>query len=127
MIVTVKLPLALLPCASVAVQLTGVAPTGKAEPDAGAQIGEIDPSTRSEAVAMKVTVVPGPVASFVIDAGSGRIVTAKALVEVCGVAPDGTGFMATTGAGEIVEADGTTRSEPDYVWDNHMLRIEQSA
>ena len=63
----------------------------------------------------------------VIDAASGRIVTAKALVEVCGVAPDGSGFMATTGAGEIVEAGGTTRSELDYVWDNHMLRIEQAA
>ena len=34
------------------------------------------------------------------------------------------GFMATTGAGEIIEGSGTTRSEPDYVWDNHMLRIE---
>ncbi|TIS56038.1 DUF1513 domain-containing protein [Mesorhizobium sp.] len=61
----------------------------------------------------------------VIDAASGRIVTTKALVEVCGVAPDGTSFMVTTGAGEIVEAGGATRSEPDYVWDNHMLRIEQ--
>ncbi|TGQ44541.1 DUF1513 domain-containing protein [Mesorhizobium sp. M00.F.Ca.ET.216.01.1.1] len=61
----------------------------------------------------------------VIDAASGRVVTTKALVEVCGVAPDGTSFMVTTGAGEIVEAGGATRSEPDYVWDNHMLRIEQ--
>ncbi|MER9640939.1 DUF1513 domain-containing protein [Mesorhizobium sp. M0239] len=63
----------------------------------------------------------------VIDAASGRVVANSALVEVCGVAPDGTGFMATTGAGEIVEGSGATRSEPDYVWDNHMLRIEQAA
>jgi hypothetical protein len=63
----------------------------------------------------------------VIEAASGRIVTTKALVDVCGVAPDGAGFMATTGAGEIVEAGGATRSEPDYVWDNHMLRIEHAA
>jgi hypothetical protein len=63
----------------------------------------------------------------VIDAASGRIVATNALAEVCGVAPDGTGFMVTTGAGEIVEAGGATRSEPDYVWDNHMLRIERSA
>ena len=34
--------------------------------------------------------------------------------------------MATTGAGEIVGA-GMKRSEPDYVWDNHMLRIEPTA
>jgi hypothetical protein len=63
----------------------------------------------------------------VIDAASGRVVSNSALVEVCGVAPDGTGFMATTGAGEIIEGSGATRSEPDYVWDNHMLRIEQAA
>lgn len=63
----------------------------------------------------------------VIDAASGRILATSALVEVCGVAPDGASFMATTGAGEIVEAGGGTRSEPDYVWDNHMLRIEQVA
>lgn len=62
----------------------------------------------------------------VIDAASGRILATNALVEVCGVAPDGASFMATTGTGEIVEADGATRSEPDYVWDNHMLRIEQA-
>ncbi|TGU99417.1 DUF1513 domain-containing protein [Mesorhizobium sp. M00.F.Ca.ET.151.01.1.1] len=63
----------------------------------------------------------------VIDAGSGGVVSSNTLVEVCGVAPDGAGFMATTGAGEIIEDSGATRSEPDYVWDNHMLRIEQAA
>ncbi|TIW07450.1 MAG: DUF1513 domain-containing protein, partial [Mesorhizobium sp.] len=63
----------------------------------------------------------------VIDAASGRIVATRALVEVCGLAPDGSGFMATTGTGEIVEGNGTMRSEPDYIWDNHMLRIEQAA
>ncbi|TIT21707.1 MAG: DUF1513 domain-containing protein, partial [Mesorhizobium sp.] len=62
----------------------------------------------------------------VIDAASGRIVTTNALAEVCGLAPDGANFMATTGTGEIVEVGGATRSEPDYVWDNHMLRIEQA-
>ncbi len=59
----------------------------------------------------------------VIDAASGKVVSTSALVEVCGVAPDRTAFMATTGAGEIVAGSGATRSEPDYVWDNHMLRI----
>ncbi|MBZ9678080.1 DUF1513 domain-containing protein [Mesorhizobium sp. ES1-1] len=63
----------------------------------------------------------------VFDAASGRAVSNRALVEVCGLAPDRTGFMATTGAGEIVERSGMTRSEPDYVWDNHMLRIEPAA
>ncbi|TPM39114.1 DUF1513 domain-containing protein [Mesorhizobium sp. B2-3-4] len=63
----------------------------------------------------------------VIDAGSGKVVSTSALVEVCGVAPDGAGFMATTGAGEIIEGGGARRSEPDYVWDNHMLRIDPAA
>ncbi|QPC94949.1 DUF1513 domain-containing protein [Mesorhizobium sp. INR15] len=63
----------------------------------------------------------------VIDIASGRIVSANTLVEVCGLAPDRSGFMATTGAGEIIEGNGATRSEPDYVWDNHMLRIEAGA
>ncbi|UCI31525.1 DUF1513 domain-containing protein [Mesorhizobium sp. B4-1-4] len=61
----------------------------------------------------------------VIDAASGRVVSTSVLVEVCGLAPDGSGFMATTGAGEIIEGSGAKRSKPDYVWDNHVLRIEQ--
>ncbi|AZO26147.1 DUF1513 domain-containing protein [Mesorhizobium sp. M1B.F.Ca.ET.045.04.1.1] len=59
----------------------------------------------------------------VIDAASGRVVATRSLVEVCGLAPDSADFMATTGAGEIVGGAGASRSEPDYVWDNHMLRI----
>ncbi|MDG4905750.1 DUF1513 domain-containing protein [Mesorhizobium sp. WSM4898] len=59
----------------------------------------------------------------VIDAASGRVIATKSLVEVCGLAPDGADFMATTGAGEIVGGAGGTRAEPDYVWDNHVLRI----
>ncbi|RVD58339.1 DUF1513 domain-containing protein [Mesorhizobium sp. M2D.F.Ca.ET.185.01.1.1] len=63
----------------------------------------------------------------VIDTAGGRVVATRSLVEVCGLAPDGAGFMATTGAGEIVGRAGDTRSEPDYVWDNHMLRIVATA
>lgn len=62
----------------------------------------------------------------VVDAVSGQVVSARALVEVCGLAADGAGFMATTGAGEIVDRSGVSRSEPDYVWDNHMLRIDRA-
>ncbi|MBN9218791.1 MAG: DUF1513 domain-containing protein [Mesorhizobium sp.] len=62
----------------------------------------------------------------VVDATSGKVVSSKALIEVCGLAPDAAGFMATTGAGEIVDGSGASRSEPDYVWDNHMLRIDRA-
>jgi hypothetical protein len=68
--VTTKPLLALLRCESVAVQLTVVVPTGKPEPEAGVQLGAIDPSTRSDAVAANVTGVDTPVASFVMSAGT---------------------------------------------------------
>ena len=59
----------------------------------------------------------------VIDAASGKIVTSRDLTEVCGLAPDRTGFLASTGTGVIVDPAGNSANEPDYVWDNHMLRI----
>ncbi len=60
----------------------------------------------------------------VLDAASGDIVSATSLTEVCGLAPDRAGFIATTGAGAIVEPDGSTSIDAEHVWDNHMLRIE---
>ena len=68
--VTVKLELALLPCASVAVHVTVVTPTGKSLPDAGVQTGVTGPSMASAAVAVKLTSVVGPVATVVRLAGS---------------------------------------------------------
>jgi hypothetical protein len=59
----------------------------------------------------------------VFDTGSGKVVSATDLTEVCGIAPDRKGFIATSGAGMIVAAGSTGVSEPDYVWDNHMKRI----
>jgi len=50
--VTVKLAWAVLPCPSLAEQVTVVAPNGKVAPDAGLQDGEIAPATRSDAVAV---------------------------------------------------------------------------
>src|SRR5581483_9876440 len=60
--VTLKLPLAELPCESVALHATAVTPTGKLDPEAGVQVTATGPSTRSEAVAVKVTGVSAPVA-----------------------------------------------------------------
>jgi hypothetical protein len=60
----------------------------------------------------------------VIEAATGNVVSIGDLVEVCGLAPDGTGFIATTGGGAVVGPDGQTSIAPDHVWDNHMLRIE---
>lgn len=59
----------------------------------------------------------------VFDTASGKVVSATNLTEVCGIAPDRAGFIATSGAGMIVATQQDAVSEPDYVWDNHMLRI----
>lgn len=58
-----------------------------------------------------------------IEAKTGKVVAQNDLVEVCGLAPDRDGFLATTGAGLIVGSDGGQTDDPEHVWDNHMLRI----
>lgn len=61
----------------------------------------------------------------VVDAASGRVLEARAITEVCGLAPDRDGFVASTGLGQIAGPEGTAVSQADYVWDNHMLRIDE--
>ncbi|MGB3541234.1 MAG: DUF1513 domain-containing protein [Mesorhizobium sp.] len=62
----------------------------------------------------------------VFDTATAKVVSATDLTEVCGIAPDRSGFIATSGAGMIVAAGREAVAEPDYVWDNHMLRIGQA-
>jgi hypothetical protein len=83
----VKLAEALLPAASVAEQLTVVAPVGNVAPDAGVHATAIGPSTRSVAVgSVYVTAAPAlDVAAAVIAAGTSLIV--GAIVSVHAVAP----------------------------------------
>ncbi|MFU0504282.1 DUF1513 domain-containing protein [Pseudaminobacter sp. NGMCC 1.201702] len=59
----------------------------------------------------------------VFDAASGRVVASHDLREVCGLAPDHAAFRATTGTGEIADPKGSLTHNPDFVWDNHLLRI----
>lgn len=63
-------------------------------------------------------------ALVVVDAKDGAVVSARDLTEVCGIAPDSAGFLASTGTGALVPPEGSAHSDPYYVWDNHMLRIE---
>jgi hypothetical protein len=60
----------------------------------------------------------------VIEAASAKVVATQRLTEVCGIAPDRAGYVMTTGTGLIVEPDGKSSEEEDYVWDNHVLRME---
>lgn len=59
----------------------------------------------------------------VIEARTGKVVSSRSLVEVCGLAPERQGYVASTGKGEIVDCNGDDTRFDDYVWDNHMLRI----
>jgi len=59
----------------------------------------------------------------VLDAATGKVVSFRTMVEVCGLAPDYDGFMATTGRGTVVGGNGKDTSFDDYFWDNHVLRI----
>ena len=60
---------------------------------------------------------------LVIDTATGTVRSSLSLKEVCGLAPDQSAFMATTGAGEILDPKGSATDMQDYVWDNHLLRI----
>jgi hypothetical protein len=69
--VTPKLALPVLPCVSVALQVTEVVPSAKVDPDDGVQVTSTEPSTLSLAEAEKVTVAPlGPVASALAEPGT---------------------------------------------------------
>jgi hypothetical protein len=69
--VTPKLALPVLPCASVALQVTDVVPSANVEPDEGEQLAPREPSTASVAEAEKVTLAPpGPVASALAEPGT---------------------------------------------------------
>jgi hypothetical protein len=59
-----------LPASSVAEQLTVVTPIGNVEPEAGEQDGVIEPSTRSDAVALNVTTAPEELVVVVMSAGT---------------------------------------------------------
>src|SRR5205809_6654310 len=63
--VTVKLPVALLPCASVAVAFTVVVPSAKVLPEEGVELTATVPSTISGAVAAQGTSAPAALVACV--------------------------------------------------------------
>lgn len=62
-------------------------------------------------------------AFLVIEAASGKVLKNTAMTEVCGLAADGTGYLATTGLGVFTPPGGAEIQAPDTVWDNHILRL----
>lgn len=59
----------------------------------------------------------------IIDTVRGEVVRTADLTEVCGLAPDGGGYLASTGVGDLVLPQGDARKDAEFVWDNHILRI----
>lgn len=58
-----------------------------------------------------------------IDAERAEVIGARDLVEVCGVAADRSGFLVSTGLGDLVAPGGSVHSDPAYVWDNHITPL----
>ena len=61
------------------------------------------------------------------DAGSGAWLGSTALADGCGLAPNGDGYLATSGLGVIetvskTAAAGPERRAPAFRWDNHLTR-----
>jgi uncharacterized protein len=57
------------------------------------------------------------------DARTGNVVSHRTLADVCGVAPEGEGFLVSDGFGQLYEEDGLLRSYPSTAWDNHLRRV----
>lgn len=60
-----------------------------------------------------------------IDAEGGRPVLVETLRNGCGLAADGSGFVATSGMGEMIGIAGAERDGQkfDFSFDNHVLRV----
>lgn len=86
-------------------------------------IGSVAANTDAGTVAVSS---PEGNAFAMFDAASRKMVRSASLTEVCGLAPDGAGFLASAGTGMLVMPDGSETRDDERVWDNHLLRIERS-
>lgn len=59
----------------------------------------------------------------ILEAASGKVLSAQSITKVCGLAPDSVGYVSSTGIGKLLGPDGSLLSQTDIVWDNHMLRM----
>jgi hypothetical protein len=83
-------------------------------------VGSVAANRESGAVAVSS---PQGNSFLVLDAATGAVRSRKTLMEVCGLAPDADGFLATTGTGLVLNRDGTQQTDQNHIWDNHLLRI----
>ena len=60
---------------------------------------------------------------LVFDATTKNVVGRRAIPDVCGVAPDGSDFLASDGRGRLWEGGTLLSDNPKIAWDNHIRRI----
>ncbi|UIJ72787.1 DUF1513 domain-containing protein [Aurantimonas sp. HBX-1] len=100
--------------------LTELAPTDLA--GLGNYIGSVATSRDGARVA-----VSSPVGNtmLVLEAGTGNILSRHAISDGCGLAPDGSGFLATSGDGLIMRLEEDDQpTSADLEWDNHILALD---
>ncbi len=83
-------------------------------------VGSVAANRESGAVAVSS---PQGNAILVLDSATGAVRSRRTLTEVCGLAPDADGFLATAGTGVVMQPDGLENTDDNYVWDNHLLRL----
>ncbi|WAP67102.1 DUF1513 domain-containing protein [Jiella pelagia] len=84
-------------------------------------IGSVAASREGERIAVS-SPVGGTV--MILEAKTGNVLERIGLTDGCGLAPDGTGFLATSGKGAVLrleEDDDTAMA--DLEWDNHILAL----
>lgn len=65
---------------------------------------------------------------LILEAATGTILRRHAIRDGCGLAPDGSGFLATSGAGEVIRLEEDDRpTSADLEWDNHILALDALA
>ncbi|MEH6718000.1 MAG: DUF1513 domain-containing protein [Aurantimonas endophytica] len=66
--------------------------------------------------------------TLILQAATGDILSRHAIIDGCGLAPDGSGFLATTGAGQLMRLEADDRpTRADLEWDNHILALDALA
>lgn len=60
------------------------------------------------------------------DAERGSILEQRNMADVCGIAPAGTDFLASTGAGQVALGTSGAEYSTEEAWDNHIATIAHS-
>ncbi|MGR3434509.1 MAG: DUF1513 domain-containing protein [Shimia sp.] len=100
-----------------------IAPSHAAPRDLRGYVGSI--AIAPDAGTLAITSPRGGVLR-VHDLATGAEVSRVDLADVCGLAPNGAGYLATSGTGEVlhVASGGTMRGAPGGIaWDNHLVPI----